>query len=66
LCRALSVFASAGRELAKFMTSVQAMAYGSHNAELSSAMFRRMVDSKVTEHGKRRSFIEAGGGDAPY
>ncbi|KAL4854855.1 ATPase family AAA domain-containing protein 3 [Chlorella vulgaris] len=55
-----------GRELAKFMTSVQAMAYGSHNAELSSAMFRRMVDSKVKEHGKRRSFIEAGGGDAPY
>lgn len=37
----------AGRELAKFMASVQAMAYGSHNAELTSAMFRRMVETKV-------------------
>lgn len=55
-----------GRELAKFMASVQAMAYGSHNAELTSQMFRRMVETKVTEHAKRRSFIEAGGGDAPY
>ena len=126
----------AGRELAKFMASVQALAYGSHNAELTSQMFRRTVDTKVggtgvppgqrtlacagwsgvsfsaccgslavamlpppplpwvatsvfctsstarvelapsvcalhpvlqvTEHSKRRSFIEAGGGDAPY
>jgi ATPase family AAA domain-containing protein 3A/B len=55
-----------GRELAKFMASVQAMAYGSHNAELTSAMFRRMVETKVKEHSKRRGFIEAGGGDAPY
>lgn len=55
-----------GRELAKFMASVQAMAYGSHNAELTSAMFRRMVETKVAEHSKRRGFIEAGGGDAPY
>lgn len=37
----------AGRELAKFMASVQAMAYGSHNAELTSQMFRRMVETKV-------------------
>ena len=29
------------------MASVQAMAYGSHNAELTSAMFRRMVETKV-------------------
>lgn len=56
----------AGRELAKFMASVQAMAYGSHNAELSSAAFRAMVEAKVGEHAKRRSFIQAGGGDAPY
>jgi hypothetical protein len=48
------------------MASVQAMAYGSHNAELSSATFRRLVEAKVVEHGRRRSFIEAGGGDAPY
>ncbi|PSC70197.1 ATPase family AAA domain-containing 3-B [Micractinium conductrix] len=55
-----------GRELAKFMASVQAMAYGSHNSELTAEMFRRLVDNKVAEHAKRRSFIEAGGGDAPY
>ncbi|KAL4450227.1 hypothetical protein ABPG77_010896 [Micractinium sp. CCAP 211/92] len=55
-----------GRELAKFMASVQAMAYGSHNAELTAQMFRRMVETKVGEHAKRRGFIEAGGGDAPY
>ena len=48
------------------MASVQAMAYGSHNAELSSATFRRLVEAKVGEHGKRRAFIDAGGGDAPY
>lgn len=48
------------------MASVQAMAYGGHNAELSSAAFRSMVESKVREHAKRRSFIQAGGGDAPY
>ncbi|KAL4421615.1 hypothetical protein ABPG75_010906 [Micractinium tetrahymenae] len=55
-----------GRELAKFMASVQAMAYGSHNAELTAQMFRLMVETKVGEHAKRRGFIEAGGGDAPY
>ena len=42
------------------------MAYGSHNAELTSAGFRGMVETKVAEHQKRRSFVEAGGGDAPY
>ena len=58
--------APAGRELAKFMASVQAQAYGSHAAELTPDMFRAMTDAKVSEHAKRRSFIEAGGGDAPY
>lgn len=33
------------------MASVQAMAYGSHNAELSSASFRRMVETKVGGRG---------------
>ena len=50
--RALPLPPPAGRELAKFMASVQAMAYGSHNAELTSAMFRRMVESKVGGGGR--------------
>lgn len=41
----------AGRELAKFMASVQAMAYGSHNSELTAEMFRRLVDNKVRRAG---------------
>ncbi|KAL6767968.1 hypothetical protein ACKKBF_B37290 [Auxenochlorella protothecoides x Auxenochlorella symbiontica] len=46
-----------GRELAKFMASVQAAVYGSKDAVLDAPMFRRLLDMKVGEHAQRRAFM---------
>ena len=47
-----------GRELAKFMASVQAAVYGAHEPVLTAAMFRRVLALKVHEHTQRRAFVE--------
>jgi ATPase family AAA domain-containing protein 3A/B len=45
-----------GRELAKFMASVQAAVYGSHEAELTPAIFENVLKLKLTEHRQREVF----------
>ena len=50
-----------GRELAKFMASVQAAVYGSKQPVLDAAMFARLLDMKVHEHAQRRAFVEGEG-----
>lgn len=47
-----------GRELAKFMASVQAAVYGSHEPVLTPGLFQRVLDQKVHEHQQRRAFVE--------
>jgi ATPase family AAA domain-containing protein 3A/B len=47
-----------GRELAKLMASVQAAAYGSHEAVLTQPMFQRVLDLKVEEHRQRALFAQ--------
>lgn len=49
-----------GRELAKFMASVQAAVYGSHEAVLTDDIFKRVLNMKVKEHKKRMTFVEGG------
>lgn len=49
-----------GRELAKFMASVQAAVYGSHEPVLTKDMFARVLQLKLKEHGQRQAFVAAG------
>ncbi|KAJ8455611.1 hypothetical protein OPV22_006287 [Ensete ventricosum] len=51
-----------GREIAKLMASVQAAVYGSKDCELTSGLFREVVDYKAAEHQQRRKLAAAGGG----
>jgi ATPase family AAA domain-containing protein 3A/B len=51
-----------GRELAKFMASVQAAVYGSHEPVLTKDMFARVLQLKLKEHGQRQAFVTAGAG----
>jgi len=45
-----------GRELAKFMASVQASVYGSHEPVLTSDMLRSVLELKMREHKQREIF----------
>ena len=45
-----------GRELAKFMASVQAAVYGSHEPELTPAIFENVLNLKLVEHEQREIF----------
>ena len=45
-----------GRELAKFMASVQAAVYGSHETELTPAIFENVLKLKLAEHRQREIF----------
>jgi len=45
-----------GRELAKFMASVQAAVYGSHETELTPAIFESVLKLKLAEHRQREIF----------
>jgi hypothetical protein len=45
-----------GRELAKFMASVQATVYGSHEPVLTSDMLRSVLELKLKEHKQREIF----------
>ena len=47
-----------GRELAKFMASVQATVYGSHEPVLTADMMRTVLDLKLKEHKQREIFAE--------
>jgi len=47
-----------GRELAKFMASVQAAVYGSHEPVLTADMFERVLDMKLKEHQQRAMFVQ--------
>ncbi|KDD71649.1 hypothetical protein H632_c4628p0 [Helicosporidium sp. ATCC 50920] len=47
-----------GRELAKFMASVQAAVFGAKDATLTRELFDRVVDLKVREHAARKAFVE--------
>ncbi|CAL9099234.1 unnamed protein product [Musa acuminata var. zebrina] len=51
-----------GREIAKLMASVQAAVYGSKDCELTSGLFREVVDYKAAEHQQRRKLAAAEGG----
>lgn len=46
-----------GRELAKFMASVQATVYGSHEPVLTGDMFKRVLELKLREHEQRQVFV---------
>lgn len=45
-----------GRELAKFMASIQAAVYGSHEPVLTPAIFENVLNLKLTEHQQRTIF----------
>jgi len=45
-----------GRELAKFMASVQAAVYGSHEPVLTPAIFENVLNLKLAEHQQRTIF----------
>eukprot|EP00877_Chromochloris_zofingiensis_P015243 jgi/Chrzof1/9973/Cz04g22140.t1 len=45
-----------GREIAKFMASVQAAVYGSPEAALTPEIFRQVLQHKLQEHAARQSF----------
>uniref|UniRef100_A0A383WCV6 AAA+ ATPase domain-containing protein n=1 Tax=Tetradesmus obliquus TaxID=3088 RepID=A0A383WCV6_TETOB len=46
-----------GREIAKFMASVQAAVYGSAQAVLTPEIFKRVLQAKLQEHAARKSFL---------
>ena len=48
-----------GRELAKLMASVQATAYGTPNAMLTSTAFDSVVQSKLKQHAMRQRLERA-------
>lgn len=48
-----------GRELAKFMASVQAAVYGSKQPILTPELFAQVLDFKVKEHQRRMQFTES-------
>lgn len=45
-----------GRELAKFMASVQAAVYGTRDATLTPELFSQVLKFKVGEHKRREGF----------
>jgi ATPase family AAA domain-containing protein 3A/B len=45
-----------GREIAKFMASVQAAVYGSHEAQLTPDIFESVLQHKLREHKQRDAF----------
>ncbi|KAI8103164.1 hypothetical protein M9434_005947 [Picochlorum sp. BPE23] len=45
-----------GRELAKFMASVQAAVYGSHESVLTPSIFENVLEMKLKEHKQRTIF----------
>lgn len=45
-----------GRELAKFMASVQAAVYGSHESVLTPSIFESVLEMKLNEHKQRTIF----------
>jgi ATPase family AAA domain-containing protein 3A/B len=45
-----------GREIAKFIASVQAAVYGSHEAQLTAQMFESVLQHKLQEHKQREAF----------
>eukprot|EP00803_Ostreobium_quekettii_P006448 evm.model.scf_3241.1 EVM.evm.TU.scf_3241.1 scf_3241:2614-4965(+) len=47
-----------GRELAKFMASVQAAVYGTRDATLTADILNKILQFKVREHNKRMGFRE--------
>lgn len=47
-----------GRELAKFMASVQAAVYGSHEPTLTPELFHQVLKRTLKEHAQRRAFAE--------
>ena len=47
-----------GRELAKFMASVQATVYGSHEPVLTGDMFKKVLELKLREHVQRQVFVQ--------
>ncbi len=46
-----------GREIAKFMASVQAAVYGSAQAVLTPELFREVLAHKLHEHRQRQAFV---------
>jgi len=46
-----------GRELAKFMASVQAAVYGSHEPVLTKDLFERVLELKLKEHRQKEVFM---------
>jgi len=50
-----------GRELAKFMASVQASVYGAKDAVLTPELFDQVLQFKVAEHERKLRFDEAKG-----
>lgn len=44
------------REIAKLVAAVQAACYGHHDTTLTPEIFQRVVDRKVAEHKRRRTF----------
>eukprot|EP00210_Caulerpa_lentillifera_P004067 g3880.t1 len=49
-----------GRELAKFMASLQAAVYGSKRAVLTPELFEQILEFKVKEHLRRMKFTKEG------
>lgn len=45
-----------GRELAKFMASVQAAVYGTRDATLTPELFMQVLKFKIQEHQRRENF----------
>mmetsp|Transcript_2327 Transcript_2327/g.3517 ORF Transcript_2327/g.3517 Transcript_2327/m.3517 type:complete len:375 (-) Transcript_2327:153-1277(-) len=45
-----------GRELAKFMASIQASSYGTVDGKLSNQLFRSVLERKLQEHQHRKEF----------
>eukprot|EP00955_Chlamydomonas_euryale_P111580 366076-Chlamydomonas_euryale.AAC.5 len=45
-----------GRELAKFVASVQAAVYGSHEAALTPEVWNAVLQRKLSEHQERKAF----------
>lgn len=54
-----------GRELAKLVTGVQAVVYGSHERRLDGATFRAIIAYKAKEHAHRMELVKAGGHPRP-
>lgn len=56
VCSFLDACCAIGRELAKFMASVQAAVYGTRDATLTGDLFKTILQFKVKEHHRRAGF----------